>query len=100
MTPLSEAIIFPTLLGQAFQALNLATPENRVKKGEPTKRGVDRAVYALACRVGQLRNKQGTGHGRSWMPRITDAEAGIAMERMRAIAECLLARHSEESGNG
>lgn len=100
MTPLSEAIIFPTLLRHAFQTLNLATPEDRAEEGESPKLRVDRAICVLACGVEQLRNQQGTAHGSPWLPTITDATARIAMELSRAIAECLLARHSEASGNG
>ncbi len=100
MTPFSGAIIFPTLHGQAWQALNLTTPEDRAEEGESSKLRVDRAICVLACGVEQLRNQQGTAHGSPWLPTITDATAGIAMERMRAIDEYLLFRHSEASGNG
>ncbi|SHN30711.1 abortive infection family protein [Rhizobacter sp. OV335] len=83
---------FPTLLGQAFVALNLSTPQSPVLAGEPAQRRVERAMYELACAVNQLRNKQGTGHGRPWLPTLTDAEARSAIESMGLVAEFLLLR--------
>lgn len=88
---------FPTLLGQAFTGLGLATPESHSEKGEPPKRRIERAMYQLACGINQLRNKQGTGHGRPWLPNITKAEARTATELMGVIAEYLL-HHSKTSG--
>ena len=87
---------FPTLLGQAFETLGLATPASPVERGESHKRRIERAMYELACGINQLRNKQGTGHGRPWLPNITDAEARTATELMGVIAEYLL-HHSEPS---
>lgn len=87
---------FPTLLGQTFVALGLATPETPSEKGESPKRRIERAMYELACGINQLRNKQGTGHGRPWLPNITEAEARTATELMGVIAEYLM-HHSEIS---
>ena len=86
---------FPTLLGQAFTTLNLATPQTPTETGEPPQRRIERAMYELACGINQLRNKQGTGHGRPWLPSITDAEARTSTELMGVIAEYLLQHHSE-----
>jgi hypothetical protein len=86
---------FPTLLGQVFVALGLATPQDPVKPGEPTQRRIERAMYELACGINQLRNKQGTGHGRPWPPSVSDAEARVAIELMGVIAERLLSFHSK-----
>lgn len=85
---------FPTLLGQLFVEVGLATPENKPVPGEPAIRRVERAMYELACSLNMLRNKEGTGHGRPWLPTVTDAEARMAVESMGAIAERLLAAHS------
>ena len=87
---------FPTLLGQAFSALNLATPQTPEKKSEPPRCRIERGMYELACGINQLRNKQGTGHGRPWLPRISDQEARSATECMGVIAEYLLFRHGEK----
>lgn len=82
---------FPTLLGQAFIALGFATPHDPVKSGEPPQKRTERAMFELACGINQLRNKQGTGHGRPWLATITESEARAAIEFMGVIAERLLA---------
>jgi hypothetical protein len=84
---------FPTLLGQTFIALNLATSADAPAPGEPANRRIERAMYELACGINQLRNKQGTGHGRPWLPSVTEAEARMAIESMGVIAERLLNLH-------
>jgi hypothetical protein len=81
---------FPTLLGQAFVALGLATSQGVAIPGEPPQVRIERALYELACGVNQLRNQQGTGHGRPWLPTVSDAEARMATELMGIIAERLL----------
>jgi hypothetical protein len=40
--------------------------------------------------VNTLRNKQGTGHGRPFLPTVTSAEARTAVEGMGLVAERLL----------
>ncbi|MFY9893238.1 MAG: abortive infection family protein [Xanthobacteraceae bacterium] len=84
---------FPTLLGQVFVALGLATTADPIVANEPPSRRIERATYELACGINQLRNKQGTGHGRPWGPTITEAEARMAIESMGIIAERLLNLH-------
>lgn len=84
---------FPTLLGQTFIALGLATSADPTVSGEPPNKAIERAMFDLACAINRLRNKQGTGHGRPWLPTITDAEARMATEAMGIIAERLLGLH-------
>jgi len=81
---------FPTLLGQAFDARGLATSHHPVVSGEPPEKRIERALYELACGVNQLRNKQGVGHGRPWLPTVTSTDARMATELMGIIAERLL----------
>lgn len=83
---------FPTLLGQAFSALGLSTPQTPVQTGEPPQCRIERALYELACGVNQLRNRQGTGHGRPWLPTVSAADAKGAAESMGLVAEYLLLR--------
>ena len=90
----SQTSNFPTLLGQAFSALNLSTPQSGASSGHPMQR-IENAMYELACAINQLRNKQGTGHGRPWLPSITEAEARTVTEFMGIVAEYLLSRHSK-----
>lgn len=84
---------FPTLLGQAFVALGLATNQDAPRPSEPPQKRLERAMYELGCAINNLRNKEGTGHGRPWLPSVTDTEARAAIEFMGVIAERLLAAH-------
>jgi hypothetical protein len=83
----------PTMLGQAFVNLGLKTPLDPKKPDEPATCRVERAVYEAACAVNHLRNKEGTGHGRPWLPKVTDSEARLAVELMGVISEYLLNQH-------
>lgn len=85
---------FPTLLGQAFVALGLATPAQPEKPGERPQDRLDRALYQAGLAVNNLRNKEGTGHGRPWLPSVSEPESKVAIEVMGIIAERLLIRHA------
>ena len=82
---------FPALLGQAFVALGLATPQDPILAGEGPETPLQRSLYDIACRVNTLRNKQGTGHGRPWLPTVTISQARLALHQMAVIAEYMLA---------
>jgi hypothetical protein len=84
---------FPTLLGQAFVTLGMATPQQPEQLGEPPQNKVDRALYQAGVAVNHLRNKEGTGHGRLWMPSVTNSEGKVAVEIMGVIAERLLTKN-------
>lgn len=88
---------FPTLLGQAFTALGLATPQTQAQPGEPPQRRLERAMYEVGCAVNALRNKEGTGHGRPWLPTLNDEDAKIAIEFMGSIGERLLLELDRQS---
>jgi hypothetical protein len=81
---------FPGLLGQAFVALDMATPESPQVQGDHQRCRLERSLYETACSINNLRNKQGTGHGRPWVPDLNPAEAKAAVELMGTIAELLL----------
>ena len=84
---------FPGLLGLAFVALGMATPQDseRDRKGEASHRRMERALFKLACSVNSLRNKEGTGHGRPFLPSVSDSQARTAVESMGTIAGYMLA---------
>lgn len=84
---------FPTLLGQVFTALGLATSQTPQHPGEPPQLRLQRALYEAGCSVNALRNKQGTGHGRSWLPSVTDGEARAAIQLIGIVSGFLLAAH-------
>lgn len=85
----------PTLLGQAFTFLNLATPQVQPSPGEAPQRRLERALYEAGCAVNALRNKQGTGHGRPWLPNVTEVEARAAVQLIGIIASFLLDAHKK-----
>lgn len=85
---------FPTLLGLAFHLLGLSTPEIE-GKSKVTSR-LEISLYELGCAVNNLRNKQGTGHGRPFLPSVSIIEAKGAIESMGVISEFLLSKLSEK----
>jgi hypothetical protein len=86
---------FPTLLAQAFFTLGLATPGTKPDPAEAVQRSVERSLFELACAINRLRNKQGTGHGRPFLPTLKPSEARAAVESMGMIAEYLLTKMRE-----
>lgn len=81
---------FPSLLGQAFTALDMSTPEQGQQKGEHQRCRLERALYETACSVNNLRNKQGSGHGRPWVPDLRPTEVKAAVEVIGVISELIL----------
>jgi hypothetical protein len=86
----SQQSNFPTLLGQAFTVLNLATPHIPPQPGESPQRRVERALYEAGCAVNGLRNKTGTGHGRPFLASLSDDEARSAAQLMGVVSGFLL----------
>jgi hypothetical protein len=81
---------FQALLGQAFIALDLKTSQDRPVQGEPPQHRMQRGLFEAALAVNTLRNKQGTGHGRPWLPTVTDDDARHAVQLMGLVAEIVL----------
>jgi hypothetical protein len=81
---------FPTLLGQAFTALGLSTPAEREKSDDHPRKNMERKMYDLACSINRLRNKQGAGHGRPFLPDVSDDEAMASIEIIGIISERML----------
>jgi hypothetical protein len=86
----SEQSNFPTLLGQAYVTLGLATPLDQKVHAEPPHRRLERSMFDAACAINQLRNREGTGHGRPWLPSVTGKQAKVAIELMGNICEYIL----------
>lgn len=81
---------FPSLLGQAFTALDMSTPEQGQQPNEHQRCRMERALYEAACSVNKLRNKQGSGHGRPWVPDLRPSEVKAAIEVIGVISELIL----------
>ena len=91
----STASNFPTLLGQAFIALGMATSQDKKIEGEHPRKDIERNLYDLACSINRLRNKQGTGHGRPWIPDLTDDEAKETIHLIGLISDKMLRKLKE-----
>src|SRR5207245_6222865 len=61
-----------------------------ILNGEPPQHRLQRALYDAAYALNTLRNKEGTGHGRPWLPSVTAMEARHAVRVMGTVAELLL----------
>jgi hypothetical protein len=81
---------FPTLLGQAYIALGLKTTQDPPQVGEAPHCRIERALYEAGCAVNALRNKTGTGHGRPFLPSISEEEARAAVQVMGIVSGLLL----------
>jgi hypothetical protein len=88
----SANLNFQSLLGMAFIALEMAVPELPEQPGELPTKLLERGMFQSALAINRLRNKQGTGHGRPWLPVITDHEAKAAIETVGTIAAYMLAK--------
>ncbi|HUX90165.1 MAG TPA: abortive infection family protein [Gallionellaceae bacterium] len=91
----SSGANFQGLLGQAYVALGLTVPEQAAQPSEPQTKALERAMFQTACAINRLRNKEGTGHGRPWLPSITNTEATAAIEMVGSIASFLLSKLDE-----
>lgn len=83
---------FPTLLGQAFILIDMATSQNKKVVGEHPRKDIERNLFDLACSVNRLRNKQGTGHGRPFIPDLTLEESKEAIQIIGLVADKMLAK--------
>ena len=86
----SQQANFPTLLGQAFIAVGLATLQTPAQSSEAPQRHVERSLYEAGCAVNALRNKTGTGHGRPFVPSVSDDEARAAVQLIGIVSGLLL----------
>jgi hypothetical protein len=86
----NASLNFPTLLGQAFVAVGLATPAGPTSSDESVVRDVERRLYELGCAVNRLRNREGTGHGRPFRGTVTPRDAKAAAAAMALVSEVLL----------
>lgn len=93
----SNASNFPTLLGQAFTEIGFATLESSSGATQTPQQRIQKAMYDAACAINTLRNKEGTGHGRPWVPTISDEDAKTAIQLMGTIAEAMLSAHNKHS---
>ncbi|BEP96291.1 abortive infection family protein [Acidovorax sp. A79] len=83
---------FEGLLGMAFVALGITAAAMPVQPGESGVKAMERGLFTAAVGVNRLRNKQGTGHGRPWLPTVSDEEIKAAIEIVGAVSAYMLAK--------
>ncbi len=88
---------FPTLMGQAYTALNMATPETPKTPNEPAIKEYERALFQIATSINKVRNKEGTGHGRLCITSLTQEESHSIIESVGLVTEFLLMRLKSSS---
>lgn len=83
---------FPTLLGQAFYALDLEAQRQKQEAGglAGARSALTVSLYELGCAVNRLRNKAGSGHGRPFVPELSAAEVRAATEAAGLVAGRML----------
>lgn len=81
---------FPTLLGQAYAALQMATPQNSKIANEPAVKDYERALFELALSINKVRNKEGTGHGRICITSLSHAESHSIIQAVGLVSEYML----------
>jgi hypothetical protein len=91
-----ERMNFPMTLYHAFYARDLATPPGDVlnaweqKLDADPRRRLEQTLHLVGLAVNKLRNTEGTGHGRPFLPTVTEREAKLTIESMGLVAELLL----------
>ncbi len=83
---------FRTLMGQAYAALQMATPETPKGPNEPAIKEYERAIFNMAVAINRVRNKEGTGHGRLCITALSNEEAQSIIESVGIVTEFLLSR--------
>jgi len=83
---------FPTLMGQAYAALQMATPETPKEVSEPAIKDYERAIFNMAIAINRVRNKEGTGHGRLCISALNEEEAHSIIESVGIVTEFLINR--------
>lgn len=87
---------FQSLLGMAFVALEMAVPELPEQQGERPSKLMERGMFQAALAVNRLRNKQGTGHGRPWLPSISPEELNAAIEIVGTVSSYMLSKLAQK----
>ena len=87
-----EQVDFPTLLGQAFDAVRLVARRPNPEPGglDGARAATSVALYDLGCAVNRFRNKAGSGHGRPFLPDLTAPEVRALTEAAGLVAGRLL----------
>ncbi|MDV5047604.1 abortive infection family protein [Vibrio diabolicus] len=89
---------FPTLMGQAYSALQMSIPEsNATPVSDNPVAEYEKAMFNMALAINRVRNKEGTGHGRISVTKLSDTESENIVQMVGVIADFLLHRLSQDS---
>jgi hypothetical protein len=85
---------FPGTLLSAYTVLGLSAPpgaliQGQVLDADPVGQ-LQQAVFLLGLAVNRLRNADGTGHGRPYLPSVTERQAELASQAIALATELLL----------
>ena len=67
-------------------------PEIPEQPGEAAIKSMERGLFLSALGVNRVRNKQGSGHGRPWLPTLADEDAKAAVEVVGTVSANLLSK--------
>lgn len=81
---------FPTLFGQAYAALQMATPQDPKVGNEPAIKGYERALFGLALSINRVCNREGTGHGRLCVASLSQNESYSIIQAVGLVSEYML----------
>lgn len=81
---------FPTLLGQAYAALQMATPRDPKEINEAAIKDYERALFDLALSINRVRNREGTGHGRLCITSLSQPESHSIIQAVGVVSEYML----------
>ena len=82
---------FPDLLSAAFVSLRMTIPKGASSAPTPQQR-LEIAWFGAGCAINTLRNKEGIGHGRPFLPTVTPHEGIAAIQQIGLIAAEMLRR--------
>lgn len=71
----------------------MMTPKTPPQPGELPQCRLHRALHDAVSAVNTLRDTQGTGHGRPWLPSVSEGEARASVQLMGIVAGFLLNAH-------
>nr|WP_282559061.1 abortive infection family protein [Providencia heimbachae] len=63
------------MFGQAYAALQMATPQNSKTDNEPVIKDYERALFELALSINRVCNREETGHGRLCVASLSQNES-------------------------
>lgn len=97
--PLPKAAPFDMVLTLAFERLSFVTSQvDEAVPGAKQVRAIHGSAKKIALQVNELRNLQGTGHGRTLPTGISPETARFVIREVTHVAELMLSTHDRQMG--